>query len=97
MSFKNPTLAKAYEGVASAANLTPVAEKQVPGAPRPEKLLETKGFGKFEYKSGIIYEGQWCMFDAERKKHGEGILRFPGTFTYQYSLAASDEEYRGSF
>lgn len=34
-----------------------------------------KGFGKFTFNSGNIYEGEFCM----SRKHGKGKLTFKGS------------------
>lgn len=37
-----------------------------------------EGFGRFEYRNGLVYEGQWKLFNGAKMKHGEGVLIFQG-------------------
>jgi hypothetical protein len=29
-------------------------------------MTEQEGYGRFEYKDGSIYEGNWCMLNGKR-------------------------------
>ena len=47
--------------------------------PPPIPAHELAGYGKFEYVDGSVYQGHWKLFDGIKKKHGEGVLKIPGS------------------
>jgi hypothetical protein len=53
--------------------------------------VESEGFGRFEYRNGSIYEGQWKLIKGVRMKHGEGLLTHPGASLNDYMR----EDYKG--
>ena len=42
--------------------------------------MELEGFGRFEYRNGTVYEGQWKLIRGVKMKHGEGVLIHAGLF-----------------
>ncbi|EGR29752.1 MORN repeat protein, partial [Ichthyophthirius multifiliis] len=73
--------------------LPPVVEPEPPKEEHLQQTIEQEGFGRFEYRNGLVYEGQWKLFNNQKVKHGEGVLIFQGSTSYE----AGNEEYRGSW
>ncbi|KAL4477729.1 hypothetical protein ABPG72_018903 [Tetrahymena utriculariae] len=80
--------------VPSKVNLPPPeAEPVKEEEPQVQQHIEMEGFGRFEYRNGLVYEGQWKLVNGVKMKHGEGVLIFQGSTSYE----AGNEEYRGSW
>ena len=54
----------------------PVEELKVEEPPIPEH--ELRGFGRFEYSNGAVYEGHWQLHNGIKMKEGQGELTIPG-------------------
>lgn len=56
-------------------------------------VIETEGFGRFEYSNGTVYEGHWKLLEGHKVKHGEGVLVHAGATAHE----KGNEEYSGSW
>ena len=45
---------------------------------KEEVAVPEFGFGKFEYKAGATYVGNWRLIDSRKCKHGHGKMTTPG-------------------
>ena len=46
--------------------------------PEPEPLPhEFNGYGRFEYISGVVYEGNWQLSKGKKMKNGYGRITIP--------------------
>jgi hypothetical protein len=52
--------------------------KEVENPDSKAQLIETSGFGRFEFIDGTIYEGQWKILNGVKMRHGEGTLKHGG-------------------
>lgn len=66
------------------------APKEVEAEPQPFELV---GYGRFEYLSGVVYEGSWKAGRGGKVKHGYGRLLLP----FDPQAAAAQEHYEGDW
>ena len=69
-------------------------------APDEEEKEETEeaestGYGRFEYKNGIIYIGNWKLINGLKMKHGFGKLMHTATLSQLKNQVT--EEYEGEW